>query len=499
MAYSNSPVNSTYKSIPVNFDGATFFRTGNLTTQRDVQIVNMYFDRVSQEDNKQKMSALKKRPGLSASIYSLNKVASTDVIRGSFYDVDQNAFYWVVGNKLYNCKPDVGITINLIQTINTSTGYCGFCSYLKSDNTRYVCVSDGTDLWLHNYVAGTCVRVTDADFPTPHQPYPVYLDGYIFIIKTNTGDIYNSNVDDPFTWTAGDFITAEISSDYALRMVKAKNYLCVFGYNSVEYFYDGANVSGSPLSRNDSPFRGIGLVGGLSTIGDTTFFVGQDSQQNIGVFTLNSFKIERISNEVVDRTIQPIAGINNEKSQIALNTDGYSISADGHNFYVLVTGQTTWVYDIDEKFWYEWKGSTSVGLKIEGVWQMNNGNAYVAITNQSNISIFSPAIYQDFGANFTTRYTTEQVTADTAHYKGCNRVFLYCDQNSLSGTSNIQLSWSDNEWTQTDGTRNINVFSTNSYTKNLGRFRSRSFRLEYSDNYPLRMTALEVDINVGAF
>jgi hypothetical protein len=498
MAFTNNPTQSTYKAIPIEFDGATFFRSGNITVQRDCQIVNMYYDRVSQMDDKQKMSAVKKRPGLSTSIYNLTKVSPSDVIRGSFYDVDQNAFYWVIGNKLYNCKPDVASTTNLIQTINTSTGYVGFCSYLKSDNTRYVCISDGTDLWIHNYVAGTCLEVTDGDLPSPHQPYPVYLDGYLFLIKTNTGDIYNSDLDDVFSWTPGDFITAEISSDYAIRMVKAKNYLCVFGYNSVEYFYDGANVSGSPLSRNDSPFRGIGLVTGLSTIGDTTYFVGQDSQQNLGVYSLNSFKIERISNEIVDRTLQTIAGTNNEKSQVPLNTDGVSISVDGHNFYVLVTTQTTWVYDIDEKFWYEWKNSAGAGLKVEACWQMNNGNAYVGITGQSYISILSPATYQDFGANFTTRYTTPNENAGTFHWKNCHRVMLYADQHLATGTSNATVSWSDDDWATTASTRNINVLSENSYFKNAGRFRTRSFRVEYSDNYPLRMTALEIDLNVGS-
>ncbi len=466
--------------------------------QRDCQIVNMYYDRVSQMDEKQKMSAIKKRPGLTTSIYTLNKVSPTDEIRGSFYDVDQNAFYWVIGNKLYNCKPDVSSATNLIQTINTSTGYVGFCSYLKSDNTRYVCITDGTDLWLHDYVGGTCTEVTDPDLPSPHQPYPVYLDGYLFLIKTNTSDIYNSDLDDPSSWTSGDFITAEISSDYSLRMVKAKNYLCVFGYNSVEYFYDGANVSGSPLSRNDSPFRGIGLVAGLSTIGDTTYFVGQDSQQNLGVYSLNSFKVERISNEVVDRTLQTIAGTNNEKSQVPLNKDGYSISVDGHNFYVLVSDQTTWVYDIDEKFWYEWKGSDGTGLKVEAVWQMNNGSAYVGITGQSYISILSPAIYQDFAANFTTRYTTKSENAGTFHWKNCYRVMLYADQYLATGTSNISVSWTDDDWATLASTRNINVFSENSYFKQAGRFRTRSFRVEYSDNYPLRMTALELELNIGS-
>lgn len=496
MPFSQNPQYSTYKTVPIKFDKTTFFRSGNLTVQRDTQMVNCFYDRVSAE-NQERQVCIKKRPGTRNTAYSLSKVSAADPIRGSFYDVDQNAFYWVVLNKLYTLKPDVSGTPILVQTINTSTGYVGFCSYLKSDNTRYVCISDGTDLWLHNYVAVTCVRVTDVDFPTPHQPYPIYLDGYIFLIKANTGDIYNSDLDDPFAWTPGDFISAEIDSDYALRMVKAKNYLVVLGYKSIEYFYDGANVSGSPLSRNDSPFRGVGLVTGLCTIGDTTYFVGQDSLQNLAVYSLNSFKVDRVSNEVVDRSIQTIAGTDNEKAGVYLNKDGFCISVDGHTFYVLVTPQTTWVYDIEEKFWYEWKLEDNTTIKIEAVWQMFNGSCYIGVSAANNVSMMTPAIYQDFGVNFTMRYVTESFDAESFHWKTCHRLMVFADQEGI-GTSNLKVTWSNDDWATAQPIRNINLFSESSYIKNTGRFRSRSWRFEYTDNYPLRITRAEVDLNIGS-
>lgn len=497
MPFSNNPQYSTYKTVPIKFDKTTFFRSGNIAVQRDSQMVNCYYDRVSAE-NQERQVAVKKRPGTLATTFNLNKVAPTDVIRGSFYDVDQDAPYWVIGNRCLTMNMTTGV-VSQVVVMNTSTGYVGFTSYLKSDNTRYVVFSDGTDCWLHNYVAATCVRITDVDFPTPHQPNPIYLDGYLIVIKASTGDIYTSNVDDPFAWTAGDFITAEISSDYALRLVKAKNYIVCFGYNSIEYFYDAGNATGSPLSRQDSAFRGVGLVGGLCTIGDTTYFVGQDSTQNLAIYQLNSYKVDRISNEVVDRTIQTITSTQNVKSQLIIPKDGFSISVDGHSFYVLVTQQTTWLYDIDEKFWYEWKNPAGVGLQIEAVWQQYNGSSYMALAGQSFISVMNPSIYQDLGANFTMRYVTENFDVDSFRWKTCWRVMLVADQAQSTGTSNVTVSWSDDDWATVASTRNINVFSENSYLRNAGRFRSRSFRFEYTDNFPLRLYRADLDLNMGAF
>lgn len=497
MAFTNSPENSTYRTVDIKVDGTTLYRSGDMTVNRDLQIINMYYDRISQE-NKTREVRLKKRPGLSTSSYSLSKVSSGDTIRGSFYDVSQNAFYWAVGDKLYAVKPDSGTSVRTVATLNTSSGYVGFCSYLKSDNTQYVLVSDGTDLWVDDFVAVSCTRVTDSDMPTPHQPYPLYLDGYVFLIKTDTGDIYNSDVDDPTAWTAGEVISAEISSDYAVRLYKAKNYIVCLGKNSIEYFWDAGNVSGSPLSRNDSPFRGVGYITGGAQAGDTIYFVGQDSFQNVAVYAVNSFKVDRISNPVVDRTLQVYGSTDNSKANINLNKDGQIVSVDGHTFYVLVTPQTTWVYDVDDKFWYEWKDSDGEGLDIEAVWGMYNGAAYIAVANQSYISKLSQNIYQDFGSNFSCVYTTENTTFGTFNWKVCNRVALDCSMHNYTGTSNAVLTWSDNDWADGGSTvgRNINVFSSSPYVTRCGKFRNRSFRLTYADNYPFFLTGFNLDINI---
>lgn len=497
MAFTNSPTNETYKTVDIKFDGTDLYRSGDLSLNRDLQIWNMYYERISQE-NKTKDLKLRKRPGLVASTYSLSKSASSAQLRGKYYDVDQNAFYWAVDNKVYSITPDVGTSVRTVCTLATSSGYVGFCSFLKADNTRFVIISDGTDLWVDNFAITSCNKVTDVDLPTPHQPYPLYLNGYLFLIGANSGDIYNSDNDDPTAWTASEFIQAEISSDYAIRLYKVKNYIIALGYNSIEYFWDAANTSGSPLSRNDSPFRGVGYVTGGAQSGDTVIFVGQDDKQNLSVYSVNSFKVERISNAVVDRTLQAFNTTSNTKGSVNLNRDGEIVSVDGHNFYVLVAGQTTWVYDLDEKFWYEWKNSSGSGLNIEAVWGMYNGHCYMAIANQSNISIMTPGAYQDFGSNFTCRYTTEEVNFDTFNWKICHRVALMCSMHNYTGTSNATIVWSDNDWGDGGSTtsRNINVFSSSPYINRCGRFRNRSFRIEYADNYPFFMTGLQLDINV---
>jgi hypothetical protein len=497
MAYSSSPQFQTYKTVKVKFDGEPGFRSGDLSSERDLQIVNMYYDRMSQE-NKERIVRLMKRDGLTTTAYSLSKAASSDELRGYFNDTESNTFYWAVNNKLYSVSPDVGSSIRTVATLTTSSGYVGFSAFRKATtSTRYILASDGTDLWVDDYVAVSCTKVVDADMPTPHQPYPVTIDGYVFLIKSGTEEIWNSDVDDPFAWTAGAKVNAELASDKGLRLFRIKNYVVCFGTGSIEYFWDAA-ATPSPLSRYDSPIRNVGYITGGTQTDDVVFFVGQDDRQNIGVYKVENFKVDRISTPVVDRTLQTFSSTANAKSNVPLGVDGFILSTKGHSFYVVVTDQTTWVYDLDVRIWYEWKGSDGTGLKVEATWAMFNGGQYVAIAGQTYMSLLTPSVYQDFGTNFTCRYTTEDNDFDTMNWKVCHRTMLRCSMHNYTGTSNATVTWSDNDWGDGGSTtaKNINVFGSSPFISKCGRFRNRSWRIEYTDNYPFFMSGLELDINV---
>ena len=497
MAYTKTPEQSTYQTVPILFDATATYRSGDLAIQRDSNIVNMFYERVSQE-NKTRDVSLKKRPGLRSTAYNLSKSAAANQLRGYYYDIASNRLYWAVNNKVYSVTPDSGTSIRTVATLVTSSGYVGFCEFLQtSTQKRFVLFSDGTDLWVDDYAITTCTDVSDVDMPTPHVPQPKALNGYVFLADANTGDLYNSDNDDPTAWTSGDYITAEMSGDYIIQIAQNRNYIVTFGTNSVEFFWDAANASGSPLKRNDSGFRDIGYVTGMKQISNILYFVGQDKDKNIAVYLLDGFTLTQISDSVVERSLQNITSTDNVKGQVHLNRDGYSISVDGHTFYCVVTPQTTWLYDIKDKLWYEWRNVDDEPLAIEASWNMYNGAQYVAIGTMTYISLLAPNLYQDFGEDFTCSYTTERFNAGSHNQKVCNRVTILADQYT-TGTSYLTLTWSDDDWATTTGTRAINIFSDVPKDYSFGQFRTRSFRTSYSDNYPLRLRGLELELNIGA-
>ncbi len=499
--FSNTPQNSTYRTEQIKFDAAPTLRSPDNTVRRDSHIINLFYESIRTENVHERDLSLTKRPGTATTSTSLNKVVNTDSIRGYMYEEQEDIYFWAVANKVYKYIPNpAGSYTSLVATLATSSGDVVFNTFKKSTGETYVLFSDGTNLWsqqLRVYPDTAAASVADPDLPTPHNPMFTTLDGYVFVSKGNT--IYNSNVDTFDTWTAGDDLDAEMSADDILALFRSKNYVVAMGYNSMEMFFDAHNASGSPLERNDVAFKSIGYIGGFATQGDQIFYVGQMENDNICIYLQDGFKVDRISDDVVERTLQSVFTTTYGSSRV-VGAKGHVISVDGHTFYMLCTSEITWVYDTELKFWYEWRTSTGP-LLVEAAWSKFNGGQYIAIKDASAIDKFSNLVYNDNGVNFTTSYTTEDNLFGSVNWKTCNRAAIVCDRHIATGTSNVVLQWSDDDWADGStptGSANMNVFSNMPFARRLGRFRNRSFRILYTDNYPIRFKYLELELNIGS-
>jgi len=502
MAYSNSPETSTYKSVNIEFTATSWPRYNNANIARDPEVINMFFDRNSNE-NQTRDFVLTKRGGLSSTGINLNKNTSTDRINGYIQDPNNGLIYWSVNNKVWRYD---GTSVDLIATMGgtspSGVGSVGFCFFLKSDGTRYLCINNGTQLWYHDVSTLSATQVTDVDYPTPTSPTMVFLDGYLFVIKSGTGDIYNSDLDDPSAWTAGNYVTAEINPDLALVLAKVKNYIVCFGAEGAEFFYDAANTSGSPLSRNESFYKPVILQSSVCNVGDTLFFIGRYSTNSSQVFYLNGNEIKSISPPWVDRYISNLVGLSFGTDNIN-ETHIFSFSSHGHHFIgINVNTNFVLVYDLEEGFWYKWSFGDSFNTtnnRVEvSVKDINEDQTLIVTGAQVNFSALNDNTYRDFNTNFVCSYTAKDFDAETFNWKMCHRVGLHCDYPSTGGaTSNVTISWSDDDGNTFSTPRNISVTTNNPYITQCGRFRTRNWRIAYADNYPFRMWGLSIDINVG--
>ena len=336
---------------------------------------------------------------------------------------------------------------------------------------------DGSCQWL-------CVGEyrTDAP-PQKHQPSLAFLDGYVFLVLkktdgTNSADVYNSDLDNPYSWNPVSYITAEQFPDNATALARQNNMLVVFGDASTEFFYDNANLDGSPISRNTSYTLQSGIAAPRAIYQNEKFciFVGQSQSGGRAVWLLDGFTPHKISDEYIERIIDA------EGTSI-VNATGFGLRTNGHLFYVLNLTNVSLVYDLEEQMWHQWTGVNCVSV-------MDNSTGKPILQHKTNGKYYylDPTIGTDDSVAFDMEVITTKYDFETMNRKQIQGMYLVGDQVGTSET--VSVRWSDDDYQTWSSWHSINI-SGRPYLPRLGAFRRRAFDIKYSGTYPLRWEALE--------
>lgn len=481
MPYDKTPSISTYQTKQLSLVGEMNSRAQ--TPTKDVDYLNCFPEQLKNKTTQQQQISLRKRSGVST-IATLG----SGTIRGVYFWEDQAKAYVVLGDDIAIYSMPAGtLSTTLNSVFGTSSGEVGFTEFLYEDGTVKLVVTDGTTLSTID-TANTVVAGADADMPV-HIPQIVFLDGYLFLVKVNTADLYNSNLNDPLAYTAGDFISSEMIPDRATWLSKLNNYLLLWGNESIEYFWDAANESGSPLQRNDTPIKLVGLIGGIAHHGNKIYFVGDVNHSEPSLFMLEDFKITPIGNEQMRRFLTGAVA-----SSIYANV----VSTDGHDFYVLHNGSYTFALELETLLWTRWGFAQTDSFDLQYAFNMKNSTAYTPVFTRAStqkLYKFSPSIYQDDSSTMTVKWISDNEEFDTYKQKSMSGLTIWADKPTSS--SSVLVQWSDDDYqTYTTGI-SVDLYQEIPDLKRLGRFRRRAFKFTHESNHPLRIHGIEVDINMG--
>lgn len=486
MAFSRNPTEDTFSTQRVRLTREINARDGG-TSGKDEDLINVFVERVKNKQAQDDRHFIVKRAGTTQVIASV----ASEAVRGMFFWEDESKFFYAVNNDIYIYNVNTAATATASNWCGTTSGDVGFCLFLYDDGTSKVVVTDGTTLITIDS-SNTVVTGADADMPV-HLPYPVFLDGYLFIIKSGTADIYNSNLNDPLAYTAGDFISAEMEGDKLLRLAKINNYIAAMGSSSIEYFWDAGIASGSPLQRNDSPIKLNTYLAGFAQFGNSLYYIGINESGQPDVYSLKDFRIEELGSPTISRYL------NSADTNISAWTAGI-VSCKGHTFYIINVGTTkTYVLDVDTKLWTSWKWQSTNVFNLQmstGIKTSGNALTYFALgTSSSAIYKFSDSLYQDNGTNFSCTVVTEASNFGTLNRKTMPKLTIIADR--PASNASVDLSWSDDDYQTYSTARSINLNQDLPCTYNLGWFRQRNFKLVFTANENLRIQDLEAQINKG--
>ena len=490
MPFSRAPTVDTYSSDRVSLFREITSRDGGLSG-KDEDYLNVFMEIVRQSKTGDSRKFIVKRSGTTSVIPSV----SASVVRGMHYWGDENKLLYCVGRNVYVYNVSTGASTTLTNVFATTSGVVGFCEFLYDNGTVKIVGTDGTAVTGIVTIDNTNTVVTSADVDLPaHKPYPVYLDGYLFISEVNTANIWNSDLNDPLLYTAGTFISTEMEADHIIRIAKINNYLIAFGKTSIEYFWDAANPApDSPLQRNDTPIKINAYLAGLALYGNTIYYIGVDEGGQPDVFMLKDFKIESVGTPTISRYLNTVTD--------SIDTwIGAVISYQGHTFYVVNAGSgKSWSIDLDEHLVARLSFQTNSTFNLLYATNIATGTTaksyFVLNTNDSTVYKFDESVYQDNGVNFNCVFTTEASDFGTMNRKTMKRFSIIGDRPTAN--SNITVQWSDNDYQSFNTGKTINLNQDLPSTYQLGSFRQRIFKLTYTDNYPMRVQEIEVDINKG--
>ncbi len=492
----NAVVNLEFK----DFAGATI-------TDREAGIFN------GMVDNSKGNPVVTQRPSI-----NLNELAST--ARG------RAIYFWDLNNVLYILNDD---TIYK----NTYSGAIG--TTITSGTTKCIFLQLNTLLVLLNpddnkgYTINTADTVTQlaGSFPSNIAHGGAILDGYLFVMDTD-GVIWNSDLNDASTFSAGNSIDAEREEDGGVYLGKHHDHLVALGERTTEFFYDNANPTNSPLNRREDLAYTIGCADGNSVWeeGDITVFIGSELSTGLQVYVLENFQLKVISTG-------PLGALLTQ----ALTRDDYGafgsgFSANGHKFYLLtlhttpsdITTEVTYVYDFSSGLWHEWETNVNsltnfpvidwsirAGQSVRsGTGILSNGDIVIVnndYTPQDTIGAnvyVTPATYFEAGyitdtggsgLNYTMKIRFGQFDGDTNDNKFMH--YLRPRMNKTPSSQVLTLTWSDedNQNFITGGT--IDTQYQHGDLHRCGRFYRRNVELVYAGTEQLWIESLEAKIQFG--
>lgn len=290
------------------------FILGDQSTQTDLLTLRTKYNVVINKDEGDiKEPVLRQRPGFFYIPYAGNSTVSR-VIIGGYYWNKTNRFYYIAYNPsgpsyaLYSRELGTNSTsISTLTTVTVTDGVVPGWAEWEYNGTNYLVVLTGTEGWYIN-TSDVATQITDVDFPTPHCATPIVLDGYLFVAKKNTNDIYNADLGTVTTWTSTAFISTEIEAGSIKALAKQNQHLVAFTDTNIEFFRDaGTPAPNSPLARVETYNRKFAITNEnvMHQFGQDVYFIGHTKEKlKPSVYTLSNFEVEEIGDEAVEITLR---------------------------------------------------------------------------------------------------------------------------------------------------------------------------------------------------
>lgn len=205
--------------------------------------------------------------------------------------------YFVNGSSLFSVS-STAIVTNLGSIPGT-----GRVS-MANNGQFLVVVIPGVSAFVFDNIANTLLQITDTDFRVSDTV--VFKDGFFVFSSSDGAVFFNSALNDPFTYDALDFGTAEINPDLIVAVHVNHNELFVCGQETIELFQN-VGGAGFPFQRipGANIQKGVHAKHTIVEFDNTFVFAGGGRNEKTAIWKVSgSSSAIKISTDAIDNQIQ---------------------------------------------------------------------------------------------------------------------------------------------------------------------------------------------------
>lgn len=439
------------------------------STGKDGRLLNGFVE-VKGEDEDGKLDAhVFKRPCLLA-----NSTVSASTVGRGVYNWQGN-IYSIFGSVIWKNGVSHGTGLDTTAGSYTFSQSLGGTPRLFFDNGVKAYTTDGT----------TVAEVTDINFPSGRVKGSAYLDGTTYIM-TSVAGVYGSDINDPTAWDALNVLIAQVEPDGGVFLAKQLVYVIAFKEWSTEVFYDKANASGSPLGvvQGAKANYGCRAAGTVQDMDGVLYWVSATRKGQMGVMKLEGLKAESIATPPVERLLEA-----------ATYTDCYSWSCHvaGHKLvgWTFPTTNLTLVYDIGEKWWYQWTDTSGNYWPIVSMTFDSSQRVVAQHISNGKLYYLDAATYRDDSALISWQLYTPNFDGEMQVGKYVNRLTVIGDV-VLGSTLDCQVS--DDDYGTWSAARTFDLSQSRPFLQDWATFYRRAHYFTHRANTALRLEAVEMTI-----
>jgi hypothetical protein len=387
-------------------------------------------------------------------------------------------------NDVYYGALDTALSVSVALSPSTAGQRYQFNSF---QNGSRLLIKNQSNLWV--YDSGGITVVDDDGYPSTTVPGLVVLGGAAYVMDPS-GLIYESALDNPYSWPALNVLGADYEDDPGVALMKYLNYVVAFGTFTTQVFYDAGLATGSTLKPYLNANMKVGAAGAntIAAIGTTLAWIGQTREGTRQALMFSGLTPQPFSTPAIDKLLT---------AADPAVLSAFAFSASGHTFYILngtnLPGSVALVYDFTTKNWYEWNTTSFAYFDFFAAADMASQSTYLLHPTNGNVYSAGAELYDDAGVAFDAKMQTAPVDGANKRIKFWGRLDVVGDQNPAT----LSIAYSDDDGQTFTAYRTVDMSTQRPALFRNGASRRRIFRVVQTDSNPMRLEALEQQFENG--